>query len=719
MRTVHPKLFSEFEGVAYSQICRLLEQLGVKKHAPYEVISHHILPTLRNEEECMQKPRDLLVTYLIYMLSNPTLVNFNELKPCAIVLTNKGLKKPSLEPVHFSESYNNQINLVRELPGYEWTLLDNCYLQGNNNKMHVEKWREFFSKLGCSDFLEVRQHKIILKRSDLTSSPWSIYSDNLPVQDEYHINDYQCDELNSLVQSNTEPKSIFLQMKKLFELIDHRWDTEYTKYHMTQITNASGMPVKDVETSFSLHIKSLPWIPSSAKPTASDCQDNRLSVCSDQLFIPSQPIFSLLANHVQYITATTNPNSSFTRHLGIQNNMNVELICKHLIQWCTRPDDASSTPTSFKTSLHHISSVYKYLFEEMLRNKLYDLTRNHPIIFHTRYAYDNQSILVDGQFLRNDETRWSDPFDLFKKYSESLSGFSGISMSSYRHTLNQLYPNSKEFPNLQEFFVGICLVQRKPDVDDYIKLLVHVTSLSSLQNALVDVLLIFSIIGEEITKSGFKVEKFKSDLKEMNVIPSKANKWINFECNPLIADDKQLEKMFPSDSGVHFVDCGEKLGIGDKKKINRELDMIKIDDIHAFLTAIGIQRLTECVKSEPLTESYRPCPSLQLYVRSLLSYIQKLIFTDFPKIYEYEYLVTNIGIKQKLAAMQFAQVEKLEMVHSLTNAPSVHPVVFNEKCRLVDDNVMYVHMNNVSSYSDINKNWRDISADMDCLARQR
>ena len=51
-----------------------------------------------------------------------------------------------------------------------------------------------------------------------------------------------------------------------------------------------------------------------------------------------------------------------------------------------------------------------------------------------------------------------------------------------------------------------------------------------------------SIIGEEITKSGFEVEKFKSDLKEMNVIPSKANKWINLECNPLIADDKQLEK---------------------------------------------------------------------------------------------------------------------------------------------------------------------------------
>ena len=257
------------------------------------------------------------------------------------------------------------------------------------------------------------------------------------------------------------------------------------------------------------------------------------------------------------------------------------------------------------------------------------------------------------------------------------------------------------YPNMQDFFVQTCKVQPQPDVDDYIKLLVHITSTTPFQNALGDVLKIFSIIGQEVAKTSFEVEKFKFDLKERNVIPSKAKKWINFDCNPLIADDKQLEKMFLLDSGVHFVDCGEKLGITDKRQMKSEMDTIKIDSIHAFLTTFGIKRLTECVRCESATESYMDCPKLQLYVRSLLLYIQKLIFTEFPKIHEY--LVKNIGIKQKLAVMQFASVAKLELVYTLANVPSVRPVVLSEKCRLVDNKVMYVHMDHIASYSDINK----------------
>ena len=441
MHIVHPKLFSEFEGVACSQICRLLGQLGVKKLAPYDVISHHILPVLWNKAKYMQKSQDVLVAYLIYikeqMFSHPTLVNFNELKYCAIVLTNKGLKKPSSEPVHFGESYNNPVNLKHELPGYEWTLLDNCYLQGNSNDFHEQQWREFFTQLGCLDFLAVQQKKVILNRSNLATSPWSMYSDTLPVLDEYQINDYECSEFFSLVNWNRKPNLITMQMKNLFELIDHRWDNEYVKYHMTQITDASGNPLKVVETSFGLDVKSLPWILSCSTETALDSGSYHLCVSKD-LFIPSEQIISLLANHVQYVMPSTSQNSSFTRYLGIQDSLNVELICKHLIQWCARADSAPSSPTLFNTSLCHMSSIYRYLFDEMPRSKLQDLSRDHAIIFHTRYMNDNQNILVDGQFLRTVEARWSDPSGLFNKYSKSLSGFSDVSTSSHRQTLSQL-----------------------------------------------------------------------------------------------------------------------------------------------------------------------------------------------------------------------------------------------------------------------------------------
>ena len=90
-------------------------------------------------------------------------------------------------------------------------------------------------------------------------------------------------------------------------------------------------------------------------------------------------------------------------------------------------------------------SFYRYLFDNLPRNKLHDLTRDHPIIFHTRSMHDNPSILVDGQFLRNTEARWSDPSGLFNKYSESLSAMSGffwplhvIVSAHYLSTVSQL-----------------------------------------------------------------------------------------------------------------------------------------------------------------------------------------------------------------------------------------------------------------------------------------
>lgn len=50
MRTVHPLLLGTPENVASSQICSLLQQLGVKKLTPSEVIQHHILPSLKSQD---------------------------------------------------------------------------------------------------------------------------------------------------------------------------------------------------------------------------------------------------------------------------------------------------------------------------------------------------------------------------------------------------------------------------------------------------------------------------------------------------------------------------------------------------------------------------------------------------------------------------------------------------------------------------------------------
>jgi len=41
----------------------------------------------------------------------------NELRPIAVVKTQKGPRRPADAPVHFSQLYGNKINLPTELPG--------------------------------------------------------------------------------------------------------------------------------------------------------------------------------------------------------------------------------------------------------------------------------------------------------------------------------------------------------------------------------------------------------------------------------------------------------------------------------------------------------------------------------------------------------------------------------------------------------------------------
>ncbi len=49
LNSVHPLLMNTDDQIANSQVARLLEQLGVKKLTPNDVIHHHILPVLKEE----------------------------------------------------------------------------------------------------------------------------------------------------------------------------------------------------------------------------------------------------------------------------------------------------------------------------------------------------------------------------------------------------------------------------------------------------------------------------------------------------------------------------------------------------------------------------------------------------------------------------------------------------------------------------------------------
>ena len=53
--------------------------------------------------------------------------------------------------------------------GYDWVLLDPVYLQNKRNPVEIQKWRQFFMKLGLTDFISVRQVNVKISADNIVS----------------------------------------------------------------------------------------------------------------------------------------------------------------------------------------------------------------------------------------------------------------------------------------------------------------------------------------------------------------------------------------------------------------------------------------------------------------------------------------------------------------------------------------------------------------------
>ena len=53
-----------------------------------------------------------------------------------------------------------RIKLIFVSQGFDWTLLDSVYLQNVHRKLEVQKWRDFFTRLGVTDSVSVRSRRV-------------------------------------------------------------------------------------------------------------------------------------------------------------------------------------------------------------------------------------------------------------------------------------------------------------------------------------------------------------------------------------------------------------------------------------------------------------------------------------------------------------------------------------------------------------------------------
>ena len=92
--------------------------------------------------------------------------------------------------------------------------------------------------------------------------------------------------------------------------------------------------------------------------------------------------------------------------------------------------------------------------------------------------------------MKREEVRWCDPCDLFQKHSVSLQSL---------HVSAGLKPSLKPlYQDLEDVFLTCAHVQNKPDMGDYMKLLVHITEVPGLPRSHHDVLTVLSVLGDEL-----------------------------------------------------------------------------------------------------------------------------------------------------------------------------------------------------------------------------
>ena len=390
-------------------------------------------------------------------------------------------------------------------------------------------------------------------------SPWASYKSVLPAADTYVIKDWKCQEFHSLVTNNRQPDSILMQMETLYKMMDNMWDKYFSQFLHTQISNSEGQSLKETETSFSMQVKSLPWVPVKVSEIDSDLgnpvvkEKKELQKGSDA-FVNSKEIVSLLSHFVSYLASPSNNQSTFSTFLGIRTSLELDFLLSLLRSVCEHRDSDAGHPRTLTTTLRHMTRVYTHLQENLPPKQLQDFLTECPVIFVS--PQDTPvDMLVEGRMMHHSEVQWKDPSGLFVKYRDTLDTFGdGL---TFKPTLGSLYYN------MQDFFMRGARVQDQPNFKEYADLLVHITFSVPQQKALVDVLRLLGILGKILltttTDSIPEYSKIVANLKDKSILPAKGGRWVAPSVVPMIANDKVLERLFRDKEEVKFIDLGEKL----------------------------------------------------------------------------------------------------------------------------------------------------------------
>ncbi|XP_034415421.1 protein NO VEIN isoform X2 [Cyclopterus lumpus] len=724
INVVHPSLLSCVEPLESQQVRELLRRLGVHELEPQELLEQHIYPSIQNNKWKL-KPETVVVSYLVFIKLHCS--SSQEYSDTVVpVLTSRGLLCPANERVHFSEEYDN-INLPKKLPGCDWVLLSPCYVQTDGD---VAGWRELFSSLGVRDGLIIRKERQTLTAQELASSPWSVESAmwHQHPRGGFVLDDYPCEEFHALATAQLPGHLLLLQRTALLELLTTNWDTghRYSQFLTAQVIDSDGQPIKNTKSSFSHFLSCLEWVPA-YRPMEGE-QRERKYLRPNSVYLTSPEVTSLLGTHVCYVEIDP---SEFSRALGMRQTISVDILINYLKEWCVKPqadDQEQRLPedelegANFTSTVEHIRNIYTYLDMNCPQSSLRELFHHTPAVF---IEYNRRDEWCSGRFYHLKEVCWSDPTAVFQRYRQLTQA-----PDSPVQPPIVLVPFYNPLDGMKAFFTRLLNVDLSPNMKQYVGLLELICSSSPLPTAevLQDVSVLYARLAqkckiqvsadqENIPQSKLN-SSYCSTLKGMvsdkRVFPTKDNSWVTLAHKPMIADNKEVEKIFKPYKQICLLNLPpaekktaprSKTGnVGQTVLGERSNTVLAFNEMDRslFLEICGIRQLSQCVKTEPQTENLRPCPSMQAIVHSVIPYIQRFLYHHDELTEVYSELINN-NIGEKIKRLHFGQVGKLYIRYQLDVAESEDALVELQDviCLLKDEKELYIQKDHLSAKLDI------------------
>ncbi|KAM1036680.1 hypothetical protein ACFX2C_031574 [Malus domestica] len=682
------------------KVTSMLRRIGVQQLSAHEIIKEHILPDI-SDDRVTDSDKNLMTDYICFVMvhlqsdcydcRSEREYIISELGNKAYILTNGGFKRPAEASIHFSKAFGNPFDINKLIDGVDlvWHEVDISYLKHPATRSlpsGLMKWRDFFQKIGVTDFVKVVQvEKGISSLSDALLNELMFNKDIISLG--LNATDWESPELVQLLTllSRDDDKK---GCEYLLEVLDTLWDDCYSDKTIGYCISKSVADRWPFRSSFISSICDVQWV---------------VSTMDDELHYPKtlyhgcHAVCSILGASAPYSVPKVR-SGKFASDIGFKTRISLGDVLEILKLWrCEKP---------FRASLTQMFKFYSLVWNEMAPSKqiIMDEFHSGPSIFVPYQSGFSHEDVVSGVFLSTEEVYWDDSSNFIKAVRPECSS------TAVNHIpLNKMLRNI--YPGLHDFFVGHFGVLETPPFRSYLQILLDLSNValpSQAANAVFRVLLKWT----DGLKSGSSAEDIlylkRSLMKiECTVLPTVQDKWVSlhpsfgFVC---WCDDLMLRQQFLHLDGVHFLYFGE-LSHDDVEMLFKKVSIL--------LKALGIPALSEAVTRQAIFSGLGDCSFKAALLDWALPYAQRYLQSVHPDKYTqlkhfgfdivnrlqvvvveklfYQNVIKGFGIKSKKRLRCSCLLQGSTLY--TTQEPESH-ALFVELSRLFFDGIPELHLAN-------------------------